>query len=209
MNIIMSHQCEAQGRPPRHPCLLEEPSRILRPADTSDAHHLLHAMYTRTHQPTDMLAPPPHRATSQQEPPTGLHLSMHGISLGTPVLPAAGPSCSRHRPHERHPQGHPGGTHCDPSACQGPWQITPTRSGLRLSSEECARVPALGFGPPSTAARQPPMFQVTVVSSTLAGPPRAFGPATPRSHNVGIQDLEAAVDLFLEAGLAETSRKVY
>ena len=40
-------------------------------------------------------------------------------------------------------------------------------------------------------------------SSTVAGPP------APRSHNLAIRDLEVAVDLFLEVGLAENSKKVY
>ena len=98
---------------------LTQPSSILRPADMSDADRPAHAMSTYTHQPIDMLAPPPHRATPQRGHRTGLHLSVHGIGLGTPVLPAAGPSRSHHCPHRRHPQGYPGGTHCNPFACRG------------------------------------------------------------------------------------------
>lgn len=52
-------------------------------------------------------------------------------------------------------------------------------------------------------------FAIAVVPSTPAGHPRTAGlPATGLNH-LGIRDLEAAVDLFLEAGLAESSKKAY
>ena len=153
---------------------LTQPSSILRPADMSDADRPAHAMSTCTHQPIDMLAPPPHRATPPARTPnwspplSAWHRSWHASSAGcrTQSQPSLPPQTTPSGLSWRHPLQ----PLCVPRPGKGPWRITPTQNGLRLSSEECARASALGFGAPSTADRRQPTLHPRS-SRALKSPP--------------------------------------